>query len=65
MNMNPIMILGGIAGAETCPPALTALREVSGSNVAALAYTVPYALGYIIITMWGAVIVAVMHGIRT
>jgi putative transport protein len=65
MKMNPIMILGGIAGAETCPPALTALREVSGSNVAALGYTVPYALGYIIITMWGAVIVAIMHGIRT
>jgi putative transport protein len=65
MKMNPIMILGGIAGAETCPPALNALREVSGSNVAALAYTVSYALGYIVITMWGAVIVAIMHGIRT
>ncbi|WBL75481.1 aspartate-alanine antiporter [Bradyrhizobium xenonodulans] len=64
VKMNPIMILGGIAGAQTCPPALTALREVSGSNVAALAYTVPYALGYIIITMWGAVVVAIMHAIR-
>ncbi|MBR0870472.1 aspartate-alanine antiporter [Bradyrhizobium tropiciagri] len=64
MKMNPIMILGGLAGAETCPPALTALREASGSNVAALAYTVPYAIGYIVITMWGAVIVAIMHAIR-
>jgi putative transport protein len=64
MKMNPLMILGGIAGAQTCPPALTSLREVSGSNVAALAYTVPYAIGYIVITMWGAVIVAIMHAIR-
>jgi putative transport protein len=57
------MIVGGIAGAETCPPALSALREASGSNVAALAYTVTYAIGYIVITMWGAVVV-VMHAIR-
>lgn len=64
MGMNPIMILGGIAGAQTVPPALTALREASGSNVAALAYTVPYAIGYIVITMWGAVIVAIMHALR-
>jgi putative transport protein len=64
LKMSPLMVLGGIAGAQTCPPGLTALREASGSNVAALAYTIPYAIGYIVITMWGPVIVAVIHAMQ-
>ena len=63
-KMAPLMVLGGIAGAQTCPPGLTTLREASGSKVAALAYTVPYAIGYIVITMWGPVIVAVIPAVH-
>jgi putative transport protein len=64
LRMRPLMILGGLAGAQTCTPGLTALREASGSNVGSLAYTVPYAIGNILLTVWGPVVVAVVHAIR-
>jgi len=63
-KMSPLMILGGLAGAQTCTPGLTALREASDSNVASLAYTVPYAIGNILLTIWGPVVVAIVHALR-
>jgi len=63
-RMSPLMLLGGLAGAQTCTPGLTALREASGSNVGSLAYTVPYAIGNIVLTIWGPVVVAVVHAMR-
>jgi putative transport protein len=44
---------------------LNALREASGSNVGALAYTVPYAIGNILLTIAGPVVVAIVHAMRT
>jgi putative transport protein len=64
LRMSPLMILGGLAGAQTCTPGLNALREASGSNVGALAYTVPYAIGNIVLTVWGPVVVAIVHAMR-
>jgi putative transport protein len=64
LRMSPLMVFGGLAGAQTCTPGLTALREASGSNVASLAYTVPYAIGNIVLTIWGPVVVAIVHAIR-
>ena len=64
-KMSPLMILGGLAGAQTCTPGLNALREASGSNVGALAYTVPYAIGNILLTLWGPLIVAIVHAMRS
>jgi putative transport protein len=64
LKMSPLMLLGGLAGAQTCTPGLTALREASGSNVGAIAYTVPYAIGNILLTVWGAVVVALVHAMR-
>jgi len=61
LHMSPLMTLGGLAGAQTCTPGLTALREVSGSNVGSIAYTVPYAIGNILLTIWGPVVVAIMR----
>src|SRR5262249_13903628 len=57
LKMSPLMTLGGLAGAQTCTPGLTALREASGSNVGSLAYTVPYAIGNILLTLWGPLVV--------
>jgi putative transport protein len=65
LNMSPLMTLGGLAGAQTCTPGLKALREASDSNVGALAYTVPYAIGNILLTIWGPVVVAIVHALRT
>jgi putative transport protein len=64
LRMSPLMILGGLAGAQTCTPGLNALREASGSNVGSLAYTVPYAIGNILLTVWGPIVVAIVHAMR-
>ena len=64
LKLSPLMTLGGLAGAQTCTPGLTALRDASGSNVGSLAYTVPYALGNILLTIWGPVIVAIVFAMR-
>jgi putative transport protein len=64
LKMSPLMTLGGLAGAQTCTPGLNALREASGSNIGSLAYTVPYAIGNILLTVWGPVVVAVVHAIH-
>jgi putative transport protein len=64
LKLSPLMILGGLAGAQTCTPGLTALREASDSNVGSLAYTVPYAIGNILLTIWGPVVVAIVHAMR-
>jgi putative transport protein len=64
LKMSPLMVLGGLAGAQTCTPGLTALKEASGSNVGSLAYTVPYAIGNIVLTIWGPVVVAIVHAMR-
>ncbi len=65
LRMNPMMALGGLAGAQTCTPGLNALREASGSNIGTLAYTVPYAISNIVLTIWGPVVVAIMHALRS
>ncbi|HEX5070660.1 MAG TPA: hypothetical protein VFV78_10655 [Vicinamibacterales bacterium] len=64
LKMGPLMTLGGLAGAQTCTPGLTALREVSGSNIGSMAYTVPYAVGNILLTLMGPIIVAIVHAMR-
>jgi putative transport protein len=64
LRLSPLMTLGGLAGAQTCTPGLTALREASGSNIGSLAYTVPYAIGNILLTIWGPVVVAIVHAMR-
>jgi putative transport protein len=65
LGMSPLMTLGGLAGAQTCTPGLTALREASGSNIGSLAYTVPYAIGNILLTVSGPIVVAIVHAMRT
>lgn len=64
LRMSPLMTLGGLAGAQTCTPGLNALREASGSNVGSIAYTVPYAISNIVLTLWGPVVVAIVHILR-
>jgi putative transport protein len=64
LHMSPLMTLGGLAGAQTCTPGLNALRDASDSNVGSLAYTVPYAINNILLTVWGPVIVAIVHAMR-
>jgi putative transport protein len=61
LKMNPLILLGACSGAGTLTAALRALQEESQSNLPALGYTVPYAVGNILLTAWGPVIVALMR----
>jgi hypothetical protein len=38
---------------------------VSASTLASLTRTVPYAIGHILLTVWGPVVVAMVHAMRT
>ena len=60
LKMNPLIVLGACAGAGTITAALRAIQDEARSNVPALGYTVPYAIGNILLTAWGPVIVAMM-----
>jgi putative transport protein len=60
LRMNPVILLGACAGAGTVTAALRALQEESQSKLPALGYTVPYAVGNILLTAWGPVIVVLM-----
>jgi putative transport protein len=61
LRMNPVILLGACAGAGTVTAALRALQEEAHSKLPALGYTVPYALGNILLTAWGPVLVALMR----
>jgi putative transport protein len=60
LNLNPILLLGGIAGAQTMIAGVAAVQEKSDSQVATLGYSYTAAIGHILLTTWGTVIVALM-----
>jgi putative transport protein len=60
LKMNPLILLGACSGAGTVTAALRAVQEEAQSKLPALGYTVPYAIGNILLTAWGPVIVAMM-----
>jgi putative transport protein len=57
LHMNPVLLLGACAGAGTATAALRAVQDEAGSKLPVLGYTVPYAIGNILLTAWGPVIV--------
>jgi putative transport protein len=61
LRMNPVILLGACCGAGTITAGLRAVQEKAESTLPALGYTVPYALGNIVLTAWGPVIVALMR----
>ncbi|HKQ24870.1 MAG TPA: aspartate-alanine antiporter [Burkholderiales bacterium] len=60
LKMEPLVVLGACAGAGTITAALRAVQDEARSSVPALGYTVPYAIGNILLTAWGPVLVALM-----
>ena len=57
LKMNPVILLGACAGAGTVTAALRAIQDEAQSKLPVLGYTVPYAIGNILLTAWGPVIV--------
>jgi putative transport protein len=58
--MNPILLLGALAGAQTMTAGMAAVQDRSGSPVAVLGYTPAVPFGHILLTIWGTVIVALV-----
>ena len=59
-RMKPPIVLGACAGARTTTAALGAIEEEAKSKVPALGYTVTYAVGNTLLTVWGVVVVILM-----
>jgi putative transport protein len=57
LKMNPVILLGACAGAGTVTAALRSIQDEAGSKLPVLGYTVPYAVGNILLTAWGPVVV--------
>ena len=57
LRMNPLILLGACAGAGTMTAALRGIQDEAESKLPVLGYTVPYAVGNILLTAWGPVIV--------
>ena len=59
-KMHPGVMLGVCAGGGTATPALAAIQEAANSPVPTLGYGVAYAIGNVLLALWGSVIVALM-----
>jgi putative transport protein len=60
LRVNPLLLLGGIAGAQTMIAGVAAIQEKSESSVATLGYSYTVAFGHILLTTWGTIIVSLM-----
>ena len=60
LKLNPLLLLGGLAGAQTMIAGVAAVQEKSDSPVVTLGYSYTVAFGHILLTTWGTIIVALM-----
>ena len=59
-KMHPGVLLGVCAGACTATPALAAIQETAKSSVPSIGYGVAYAIGNVLLAIWGTVIVVLI-----
>jgi putative transport protein len=62
LKTNPLLLLGGLSGAQTFTPGLAAVQEKSGSSIAVLGYSGSVAIAHVLLPMWGSVIVMLTSG---
>lgn len=60
LRMNPILLLGALAGAQTMTAGMAAVQDRSGSMVAVLGFTPAVPIGHILLTTWGTIIVGII-----
>jgi putative transport protein len=60
LKVNPVLLVGGLAGAQTMIAGVAAVQEKSDSPVATLGYSCTAAFGHIFLTTWGTIIVSLM-----
>ena len=61
LKLNPVLLLGGLAGAQTMTAGLAAVQEKSESQVAVLGYSGTVALGHILLTTCGTLIIVLLR----
>jgi putative transport protein len=62
LRANPLLLLGGLSGAQTFTPGLAAVQEKSGSPIAVIGYSGSVAIAHVLLPMWGAVMVQLTAG---
>ncbi|WP_208649200.1 aspartate-alanine antiporter [Brevibacterium aurantiacum] len=55
------ILMAVLAGGQTTTAAIGAINEASKSQIPTLGYTIPYAVSNVLLTIWGAVIVLLVH----
>jgi putative transport protein len=60
LRVNPALLVGGLAGAQTMIAGVAAAQEKTDSPVATLGYSYTAAIGHILLTTWGTIIVYLM-----
>jgi putative transport protein len=61
LKLNPLLLLGALAGAQTVTAALAALQERSESPVAVVGYSSTVAFGHILMSIGGTVLIWMLH----
>ncbi len=61
MKMDPIVLIGAVCGARSANPAIGAVTDHADSGAPAVGFTVPYAIANVLLTVWGPVIIGIMH----
>jgi len=59
LRLNNVILCGALAGADTSSASFGAMQDIAKSNLFTLGYTITYAVGNVLLTIWGAVIVAI------
>jgi putative transport protein len=60
LKMNPVILCGALAGAETNAGVLSAVSEVAESSLPVLGFTLPYAVNNMLLTIAAPIIVALV-----
>jgi putative transport protein len=60
LNVNPALLMGALAGAQTMIAGAAAVQEKSDSPIATLGYSYTVAFGHILLTIWGTIMVSLM-----
>jgi uncharacterized transporter YbjL len=58
LRMNPVVTCGALAGAMTVDAAVTGACDVAESQTPVLGVAVPYAVGNVVLTVLGPIVVA-------
>jgi putative transport protein len=61
LKLNPVLLLGALAGAQTMTAALAAVQERSKSPVAVIGYSSTVAFGHILLSIAGTALVWILH----